>query len=83
MSGSGRAADAINAGMQLTGAPDRITDINKNVYSTPDKYASRADELMYRLYGDTYSPNYQVPNWNPVKAPNQNDFDPAKAASNY
>jgi len=81
MSGSSRANDAIKAAKKLTGASDRIDDLKANTNSVPDFWADKADAQTYKFMGDTF--NFQLPNWNPVKAPKPNEFDPAKTAEGY
>lgn len=81
MSGSSRANDAIKQAEKLTGASDRIDDLTANTNSVPDFWADKADAQTYKFMGDTF--NFQLPNWNPVKAPKRNEFDPAKTAESY
>lgn len=81
MSGSSRANDAIKQAEKLTGATERITDLTNTTNATPDYYSDLADAQLYKQLGDTF--NFQLPNWNPVKPPKQNEFDPAKTAESY
>jgi hypothetical protein len=81
MSGSGRANDAIKQAEKLTGATERITDLTNTTNAAPDYYSDLADAQLYKQLGDTF--NFQLPNWNPVKPPKQNEFDPAKTAESY
>ena len=69
LTGAGRAQAAIGQATENVPADERVRGLDTITDQMGNYYRNLGKRSMVNLFGDIFSPNFQVPSWNPPAKP--------------